>query len=134
MAAFERATVGLFLWWSANAALVDSPARAPSISPFGVAETAQRIASGALSLGLRVFDITDHSGLAARAGFHLRPTQSMLIGAVDAAPLKLVVWEAHNGLTMVSLEGHAAGASPPLGMELSWLRPAQSAAAIALNS
>ena len=109
MAAFERATVGLFIWWSANAALVANPARAPSVSRFGVAETVERIASDARAHGLNVVACTDHSGVAERDGYRLRPTQSLLIdGVAGGEPIKLVVWEARSGMTMVSLDGHSA--------------------------
>lgn len=131
MAAFERATVGLFLWWSANAALADDPARAPSISRFGVAETAERIESGARSRGLKIVERTDHSGVAEREGFRLMPTQSLLVDAASGgAPVKLVVWQARSGLTMVSLEGHVTGERSRFqGLELPWLRQALAAAA-----
>ena len=120
MAAFERATVGLFLWWSANGALIDGPARPAAISRFSVAETAERIEQCARARGLDVLERIDHSGSAARNGFRLRPTQSLLVdGAFDGAPLKLVVWEADGGRTMVSFDGR--GASPPFDLELSWL-------------
>jgi len=109
MAAFERATVGLFIWWSANTALATSPSRAPSISRFDVAETVERIASGAPAHGLTVLERTDHSGIAERDGYRLHATQSLLVdGVAGGEPVKLVVWQSRSGVTMVSLERHSA--------------------------
>jgi uncharacterized protein (DUF302 family) len=107
MAAFERATVGLFVWWSASVSLVDNPVRTTTISRFGVSETVERLESGVRARGLNVLDRIDHSGLAARAGFRLRPTQSLLVDGAGGAPMKLVVWEACNGATMVSVDSQA---------------------------
>jgi uncharacterized protein (DUF302 family) len=107
MAAFERATVGLFVWWSASVSLVDNPARSTTISRFGVRETVERLESGLRARGLKVLDRIDHSGLAARDGFQLRPTQSVLVDAAGGAPMKYVVWEARSGATMVSVDSHA---------------------------
>src|SRR5262245_4175935 len=104
MAAFERATVGLFVWWSASVSLVDNPGRTTTISRFGVTETVERLESGVRSRGLKVLNRIDHSGISARDGFRLRPTQSLLVDAAGGAPMKLVVWEARNGATMVSLD------------------------------
>ncbi|HTT10019.1 MAG TPA: hypothetical protein VMG60_03930 [Burkholderiaceae bacterium] len=122
MAAFERATVGLFLWWGANVALMEGPARPVSISRFSVAETAERIERCAQSCGFEVIERIDHSGLAARNGFRLRPTQSLVVdGAFDGAPMRLVVWAAETGRTMVSVDGHVAGARLPSDLEPHWL-------------
>ena len=119
MAAFERATVGLFLWWSANAALVDNPCRLVSASRFNVEETTDRIANGARVRGLEVRERTDHAALAQRDGFHLRPTQSLIVdGLHGAEPVRLVIWQAHSGLTMVSTDGIRAGEAARLGPEL----------------
>jgi len=119
MVAFERATVGLFLWWSANAALVDNPCRLVSTSRFDVEETTDRIANGARERGFEVRERTDHAALAKRAGFRLRPTQSLMLDGVrGAAPLRLVVWQARGGLTMVSLDGMRADEVENLGPEL----------------
>jgi hypothetical protein len=128
MAAFERATVGLFLWWSANAALMEDPARAPSVSRLSVAETAERIESGARARGLKLLERTDHSGSAERDGFRLQPTQSLLLDGMSGAPLRLVVWRATTGLTMVSLDTHDANHWHPFDSELPWLRQALSPA------
>ncbi|HUL64333.1 MAG TPA: hypothetical protein VLW55_06925 [Burkholderiaceae bacterium] len=127
MAAFERATVGLFLWWSANAALTDDPARAPSVSRFSVAETAERIECGARARGLKVLARTDHSGAAARDGFRLQPTQSLLVDGMSGEALRLVVWRARTGLTMVSLGPNDAGHGQAFEAELQWLHQALSA-------
>jgi uncharacterized protein (DUF302 family) len=105
MAAFERATVGLFLWWSANGALLDNPCRVLSVSRFGVAETAERIEAGARSRGLKVLERTDHAALARREGYRLLPTQSLLVdSARGGAPVRLVIWRARDGATIVSLD------------------------------
>jgi hypothetical protein len=127
MAAFERATVGLFLWSSANAAFADDPARAPSVSRFGVAETAERIESGARARGLKVLERTDHSGVAQRDGFRLQPTQSLLVDGISGATVRLVIWRARDGLTMVSLETNDAVHRRALDAEFPWLHLALSA-------
>jgi uncharacterized protein (DUF302 family) len=103
MATFERATVGLFLWWSASLALIDNPGRALSISRFDVTETAERIESGARSRGLKVLDRTDYAAIAKREGYRLRPTQSLLVDAASGGePVRLVIWQTRDGITMVS--------------------------------
>ena len=122
MAAFERATVGQFLWWSANAAFADDPVRAPSVSRFSVAETAERIESGARARGLKVVERTDHSGTAQRDGFRLQPTQSLLVDGTSGATVRLVIWRARDGLTMVSLDTDDAAHGRALDAELPWLR------------
>jgi len=127
MAAFERATVGLFLWWRANAALTENPARAPSISRFSVAETAERIESGARARGLKVLERTDHSAAAAREGFRLQPVLSLLVDGLSGARVRLLVWRARTGLTMVSLDTNDAGHWRAFDAELPWLRQALSA-------
>ena len=109
MAAFERATVGLFLWWSANAAFVDNPSRVLSISRLGVAETAERIESGARSLGMAVLERTDHAALAQLEGYRLQPTQSLLVDGLGGDPVKLVIWQARSGITLVSREAQPGG-------------------------
>src|SRR5262245_34875798 len=109
MAAFERATVGLFLWCSANAALTETPAREPSIQRFSVAETAERIESGARARGLKVLERTDHSAVAEREGFRLQPVFSLLVDGLSGARVRLLVWRARTGLTMVSLDTNDAG-------------------------
>ena len=129
MAAFERATVGLFLWWSANAALIDYPYRVISTSRFNVGETADRIADRARERGFEVRERTDHAALAQRAGFHLRPTQSLMVDGVRADPLRLVIWQARGGLTMVSLDGIRAEEADDIGPELPQLLNALSTVA-----
>jgi uncharacterized protein (DUF302 family) len=130
MAAFERATVGLFLWWSASGALLDNSCRVVFTSRFDVAETAERIESGARLRGLKVLERTDHTALARRDGYRLQPTQSLLVdGTVGAAPVKLVVWRAHDGVTMVSLDERPARAPRSLAAELPDLVQALDAAA-----
>jgi hypothetical protein len=121
MAAFEKATVGLFLWWSANAALADDPARAPSVSRFSVAETAERIESGARARGLKVAERTDHGAAAERDGFRLQPTQSLVVDGLSGSTVRLVIWRGRNGLTMISLDTNDASRCRTLDAELPWL-------------
>lgn len=112
MATFERATVGLFLWWSASLALVDNPGKALSISRFDVTETAERIESGARSRGFKVLDRTDYAAIARGEGYRLRPTQSLIVDDRNGSePVRLVIWQTRDGLTMVSL-GERAGEDP----------------------
>jgi hypothetical protein len=119
MAAFERASMGLFLWWSANAALIDNAGKVLSVSRFDVDETAARLESGARAHGLRVLDRTDHAAEAQQAGYRLRPTQSLLVDRDPGRrPLKLVVWQARSGLTLVSLDGHRQDQSTPVDPDL----------------
>lgn len=100
MSTFERATVGLFLWWSANAALGSDPRWFGAVSRFGVAETAARIEEVARRRGLSVQRI-DHGAEANAAGLRLPPTQSLWVEQGDAAA-RLVVWQAPDGVTRVA--------------------------------
>jgi len=130
MVAFERATVGLFFWCSANAALVENPCRIVSTSRFNVEETTDRIANSAHERGFEVRERTDHAALAKRGGFRLRPTQSLMLDGVRGAdPLRLVVWQARSGPTMVSLDGIRAEEVENLGPELPELLSALSGVA-----
>lgn len=105
MAAFERATVGLFLWWSAGNAFAADPASVRSVSWLGVAETAERIDSDARARGMPVLARTDYAGLARSDGFRIPPTQTLLIDpATGHAPTRLVVWQADSGVTVVSVD------------------------------
>lgn len=106
MATFEQVTVGLFLWWSASAALgADDAERAAS--RYGVAETVERIESSARSRGMKVLSHVDHGHAAEQAGLRIRPTRSLLIGAAGEAgtggsPARLVVWQGADGVTRVA--------------------------------
>lgn len=106
MATFEQVTVGLFLWWSASAALGAEDAERAA-SRYGVAETVERIESSARSRGMKVLAHVDHGRAAAQAGLHVRPTRSLLIGAAgeagtDGAPARLIVWQGVDGVTRVA--------------------------------
>lgn len=105
MTAFDKAAVGLFHWLSANAARSGDPRMVLSASRFDVAETARRIERDAPSRGLRVLDRTDHAALAGREGYRLLPTQTLVVGSpAPGVPLRLVVWQARTGVTLVSLD------------------------------
>lgn len=120
MAAFERATVGLFLWWSANAALARNPCAVVSVRRLTVGEAAERIEAGARARGLKVLARTDHSALARSDGYRLRPVQSLLVdGAHAADPIRLVVWQSLDGTTRVALDRRLQdGAQSPLATVL----------------
>jgi uncharacterized protein (DUF302 family) len=106
MAAFERASLGLFVWWSANHALDGKATASLSSDCLGVAPTAERIELGARARGMSVLVRTDHRELAARDGYRLPPAQSLLIDRGTAGmPVKVVVWETLGGATMVALDG-----------------------------
>jgi uncharacterized protein (DUF302 family) len=105
MAAFERATVGLFIWWSANNAFAADPASVLSVSRFGVAETADRIEADVRSRGLAVVEHTDHAGFARRDGLRIRPAHTLRIDhGSGGAPTRLVIWQAQSGCTVVSVD------------------------------
>lgn len=106
MATFERATVGLFVWCSANAALGDGARRVNAVSRYGVTETVELIEEAARKRALSVQHI-DHGAEAAAAGFRLRPTHSLSIGQGQAR-LKLVVWQAPDGATVVTARDRRA--------------------------
>lgn len=108
MPAFERATVGLFLWWSASAALGNDAYEQLSESRLAVAEAAERIATGVRLWGLKVLARTDHSEQARRGGYRLPPTQSLVIDLpYGGQPVRLVVWQAEDGATIVSVVGQS---------------------------
>jgi len=106
MAAFERATVGLFLWWTASAALGNDTFEQLSASSLAVGEAAERIEQAARSRGLRVLARTDYSSEARRAGYRLRPMQALEIDMRPGArPARLIVWQAADGATIISVDG-----------------------------
>lgn len=108
MAAFERATVGLFLWFSASLALADNPDSILAMSRFDVTETVERIETGARSRGLKVVARTDHAALAERAGYRLAPTQSLLMEfAGGGEPVKVVVWQTSANRAAVLIDERA---------------------------
>ncbi|MCS6943936.1 MAG: hypothetical protein RMK97_00715 [Sutterellaceae bacterium] len=104
MSAFERVSVGLFLWCSAQTTLAQD-ARA-FVSCHGLAETVARIGSAARLRGLRV-QHDDHAAVARAAGLRLPPTHALRLGTGDSA-LILVVWQAPDGRTMVGAREEAA--------------------------
>lgn len=109
MAAFERATLGLFVWWSANSAFAADPGTVLTVSRSGVAETAERIEANARARGLTVVARTDHAGLARRDGLRIRPTQTLLIDhRCGGAPTRLVIWQARDETTVVSVDERQA--------------------------
>ena len=84
-------------------------------SPYGFDETMGRLLSTIEGRGLRLFAVIDHDGAAREARFELRPTGVVLICSraadtplmTEAAlvalqlPLRILVWERDDGLTMV---------------------------------
>ena len=84
-------------------------------SPRSVADTVQRLTSMLESKGVRVFDVIDHSGEAAKVGMKMPPTKLLIFGnpkagtplmlaapssAIDL-PLKILAFE-QNGQTWVA--------------------------------
>jgi uncharacterized protein (DUF302 family) len=77
-------------------------------SPFGVAETVQRLEEVIAAKGLKLFALIDHSGEAASAGLELRETKVVIFGSPAAGtpvmaaeplaaldlPLRVLVWAA----------------------------------------
>ena len=84
-------------------------------SPYGFDETMGRLLSTIEGRGLRLFAVIDHDGAAREAGLTLRPTRVILFGSPAAGtplmtetplvalqlPLRILVWERDDGLTMV---------------------------------
>ncbi len=129
MAAFERATVGLVLWWSANNAFAADPASVLSVSRLGVAETAERIEQDARSRGLTVVACADLSGDARRAGLSIRPVRTVSIDyGSDDVRTRLVIWKAMNGATVVSVDERALAADRSDAALSELLRPSSPAA------
>jgi uncharacterized protein (DUF302 family) len=130
MAAFERATVGLFLWWSASLALADDPANALAPSRFDVTETVERIETGARSRGLKIIERTDHAALAERDGYRLQPTHSLLVDLAGGGdPVKLVVWQTRENKAAVLIDERARSRLAALASELPGLLEALAPAA-----
>ncbi|HLW93795.1 MAG TPA: DUF302 domain-containing protein, partial [Solirubrobacteraceae bacterium] len=50
-------------------------------SPWGAAETVQRLEAVIAARGLKLFALIDHSGEAANAGLELRDTQVLIFGS-----------------------------------------------------
>ena len=86
----------------------------PSNNP--VDETVEKLKQVLQSKGISLFALIDHSGEAEKAGMKMRPTNLLIFGspkggtpvmlaapsiAIDL-PLKVLVWENHQGQTWVS--------------------------------
>jgi uncharacterized protein (DUF302 family) len=106
-------------------------------SPFGVAETVERLSAAITERGVEVFAVIDHAAAAHRHGLELRETQVVIFGspvagtpvmdAVPAAaldlPLKVLVWAGDAGAQVAYLRPDAlaarygidAGLAAPLG-------------------
>lgn len=75
-------------------------------SPWSVAETVRRLSKLAMSKGMKVFAVIDHSGEAREHGLDLRDTKVVIFGSPEAGtpvmqevplaaldlPLKVLVW------------------------------------------
>lgn len=85
-------------------------------SRYSVPETLQKLEASFESHGIKIFDVIDHSGEAAKIGMSLKPTQVLIFGspkggtpvmlaapsvAIDL-PLKALVWEDNAGKVWVS--------------------------------
>jgi uncharacterized protein (DUF302 family) len=85
-------------------------------SPYSVPETVARLESILKERGITVFARVDHSGVAAKAGLTMRPTQLLIFGspkggtpvmvaapsaAIDL-PLKALAWEDERGRVWLS--------------------------------
>lgn len=101
-------------------------------SPFGVAETVDRLVELVTARGMTVFATLDQSAEARRVGLDLRDTRVVLFGnpvagtpvmvasplaALDL-PLKVVVWADRDGTSISYLAPDALGARHHLAPEL----------------
>lgn len=85
-------------------------------SPFSVEETVQRLQQAIHSHNLTLFTHIDHSGEARRVGLHMQEAHVLIFGNPKAGtplmvaspllaldlPLKVLVWQSHNGQVWVS--------------------------------
>jgi uncharacterized protein (DUF302 family) len=86
------------------------------VSPYSVAETAERVSAALRAKGITVFAVIDQSREAEKVGLALRPTQLIIFGdpkagtalmnaspslAIDL-PLKALIWEDAGGKVQVS--------------------------------
>lgn len=98
-----------------NSALVDAVGEGLMVfpSPHSPSETAERMASAAVGLGMTVVARIDHGAAASQMGLNLRPTLVLIFGnpaagtplmeaiptlAIDL-PLKALVWRSDDGRT-----------------------------------
>jgi uncharacterized protein (DUF302 family) len=119
---FERIFFGLALILLATtASALGSDGLVVTTSPHGVAETADRAEAAIAERGLGVFARIDHAAGARKADLELPPTELLIFGnptagtrlmhcsptvAIDL-PLKLLVWEASDGVTQVAYNAPA---------------------------
>jgi uncharacterized protein (DUF302 family) len=87
-------------------------------SPHSAAETLARLERAVRAKGLTVFAHIDHAAGAAKAGLHMPPAHVLIFGnpkagtpimlaaplAALALPLKVLVWDDHDGRTYVSYD------------------------------
>jgi uncharacterized protein (DUF302 family) len=107
-------------------------------SPFGAAETLERLRRAITARGLTLFAVIDHSGEAARAGLQMRETKVVIFGSPRAGtplmlaspllaldlPLRALVWEDAAGQVWISF-------TDPAWLARRYALPAELAPAIA---
>jgi uncharacterized protein (DUF302 family) len=84
-------------------------------------ETVEKLEETLRGKGIKLFALVDHSGEAAQAGLHMRPTKLLIFGnpkggtplmvasptiAIDL-PLKILVWENDGGQVQISYNSPA---------------------------
>jgi uncharacterized protein (DUF302 family) len=91
------------------------------LSNHSVDSTLDHLKTILLNKGVTLFAFIDHSGEAAKAGMHMRPTKLLIFGSPKAGtplmlaapsiaidlPLKILVWEDASGKTWVSYNAPA---------------------------
>jgi uncharacterized protein (DUF302 family) len=90
-------------------------------SNHSVDQTVENLKAILLAKGVKLFALIDHSGEAEKAGMHMRPTKLLIFGnpkagtplmlaspsiAIDL-PLKILVWEDHDGRVWISYNSPA---------------------------
>jgi hypothetical protein len=126
MAAFESATVGLVLWWSARNAFAN-PRGVLSVSRAGVGETADRIESDARARGSAVVERVDHASLARRCGLRIAPVETLLIEDAASGRVRFVVWREPGGATVVAAADRSGADRSLRGVYFSGPQPAKGA-------
>ena len=90
-------------------------------SQHSVDETVEKLKSILVAKGVMLFALVDHSGEAAMAGLHMRPTKLLIFGSPKAGtpvrlaapsvaldlPLKILVWEDATGKAWLSYNSPA---------------------------